>query len=837
MIRWFPAVLLALAWATSAPAAGLLLPTDGSTPLSMVNHHVSVSIDEQVAITSVQQTFRNNSSRDLEATYVFPVPKGASVNKFSMWIDGKEVKGELVEADEARKIYTDIVRRMQDPGLLEYVGSNLLKCRVYPVPANGTQKLEVKFTAINEMDSGLVCYAYPLKADSKASTTEQDFRLDVTLKSKQAVQNVYSPTHPVKVTHKNDGTAHVVFEKKQASLDRDFQLYYSLGKGDVGLTGLCHRADAGQPGHVLFLISPRAELSKTQEIARDFVFVMDTSGSMAGPKMEQARRALLYCIERLGKKDRFAVLNFATVVGQYADGLSGVDKGTQEAAKKWVRDLQPTGGTAIDAALQAALALRTKDESRPFTVVFFTDGEPTVGETRPEQILKNVTDRNSSHTRIFTFGVGDDVNATLLDGIADATRAVSSYVRPVEDVEAKVSALFDKISHPVMTDLKLTVGETGETLGAVISTAMGKVTGTSETTERVKLTEAYPTKLPDLFHGGQVVVLARYTGKGAVTVNLTGKVGGEEKKLTYELTFPEKSGEERAFVEQLWARRKVGYLLDEIRRNGEKSELKEEVVKLAKKHGITTPYTSYLVVPDTVQPTAPNRRPIALRSAQPPGLGRPMTAAVPPPPRSSGPVPTSAPAGMPAPHTKMQTGSGVTYGASTIAQNQHVTVLNNSAAPGYAPAQPTTPAPAPAPEATNQFYSATPPQAQLREALQNGQANTGKLGVDLAVTLDEMRNNSRVGETKSRNVLGRNCVEINGVWVDDGYDAKMKAVRVKALSKAYFRMLEKEPKLSKVFELGTRVIWVTPSGAALVIDPTAGEEKMDDKEIEKLFTR
>src|SRR5262245_17134591 len=396
MARWFPCLLLTLAWALPAPAAGLLLPNDNSPPLAMLSHHVTVSIDEQVAQTRVEQTFENPHSRDLEATYVFPVPKGASVNKFSMWIDGKEVKGELVEAEQAREIYTGIVRRMQDPGLLEYVGSNLLKLRVYPVPKNGTQKIAVSFTAINEQDSGLVCYNYPLKTRDKASTTKQDFRLDVTLKSHQAVQNVYSPTHPVKVERKGDGTAHVAFEKGQASLEHDFQLFYSLGKGDVGLTGLCHRPYPGQPGHVLFLISPRAELIKTHQVARDFVFVMDTSGSMAGPKMEQARRALLYCIDRLGKKDRFAVLNFATVVGQFEDGLSDASQDKREQAKKWVRELQATGGTAIDSALQSALALRSKDDSRPFTVVFFTDGEPTVGETNPDQIMKNVTDRNTS---------------------------------------------------------------------------------------------------------------------------------------------------------------------------------------------------------------------------------------------------------------------------------------------------------------------------------------------------------------------------------------------------------------------------------------------------------
>lgn len=784
MPRWFPAAaLLALACAGSADAAGLLVPTDpGVTPLAMLDHHVTVAIDEQVAVTRVEQTFRNHTSRDLEATYLFPVPKGASVDRFSMWIGGKEVKGELVEAKQAREIYTDVVRRMQDPGLLEYAGNDLLKLRVYPVPANGTQKVAVRFTAINEQDSGLVAYTYPLRAEGKASKTERDFRIDVTVRSARSVQSVYSPTHPVTVKATGDDRADVHFEQKQGELAHDFQLYYALGKGDVGLSGLTHRPVAGLPGHVLFLISPRADLVKTQEVARDFVFVMDTSGSMAGVKMEQARKALSYCIDRLGAKDRFAVLNFATVVGQFRHGLADADASTREEARRWVRELTPTGGTAIDPALKAALDLRPKDEGRPFTVVFFTDGMPTVGEANPERILKGVTQRYTSHTRLFTFGVGDDVSTTLLDGLADATRAVSTYVRPSEDVEAKVSALYAKISHPVMTDLRLTVGS------------------------GVRLTETYPPKLPDLFHGGQVVVLAKYTGVGAATVELTGRVGGEAKKLTYELTFPQRTCDGRAFVEGLWARRKVGYLLDEIRRNGEKAELKDEVMTLARKHGIATPYTSYLLVPDVA--ATPPRAPVAAA----PGAGRLLASGM----ASPGFYTSDASLGVPPPVSAPSGGMILGGVPSPVAATAPL-------APRYAPAE---------------YHAGTTRQSDndpLQAALSNGRANAGKLGVDLAVTLDGLRNSATAGEKKTCSAAGRKCREVNGVWVDEAYDAKTPAVRVKAFGEAYFALLAKEPRLSEAFKLGVRVVWVTPSGTALVIDPDEGKATMTAGEVEALF--
>jgi Ca-activated chloride channel family protein len=746
MRRLLPVLLLALAWTAPVRAAGLLIPSDAhAAPLDLVNHHVTVAIEDQVAVTRVEQTFRNHTDRQFEATYVFPVPKGAAVNKFAMWVNGKEVKGEMVEADRAAAVYTDIVRRTQDPGLLEYVGNNLLRLRVFPIPPRGDQKVSVSFSCVNASDAGLTEYVYPLRTDGKASRTLEKFSLDATIKSQHGVQNVYSPTHAVKVTRGSDHEARVRFEAQGGTLDKDFQLFYALAGRDVGLTVLTHRPASGEDGWFLMLVSPRAELSKTQQVPRDMVFVLDTSGSMEGPKMEQAKKALKFCLGHLGKHDRFAVMNFATTVNKYAERLRDADRESVADARKWVDRLEATGGTAIDAAMAAALEMRTGDAGRTFTVVFFTDGQPTVGEVNPDAILKNVMAKRTDNTRIFTFGVGDDVNAVLLDRLADQTRAVSTYVRPEEDIEVKVSALYDKISHPVLTDLKLTAGPC------------------------VTLAEMYPGELPDLFHGGQLVVLGRYHGHGAAALTLSGKVGGEGREFVYETTFPEKTGDERAFVEGLWARRKVGYLLDQIRVNGEQKELKDEVIALAKKYGIATPYTSYLAVPDAA-PT------VATRSAVPTTLG-----AVPVVPAINSPAPLPAP--------------------------RYFAHQPQSAAPAYAAALP-----------------APPPVT----------AQTGTDGVNLALTLDDLRNGDKIAHAATKPAAGRTCVEVNGAWVDSGYDGKMPTLKVKAMSAAYFRILDRQPRMKDVFRLGNRVVWVTPSGTALVIDAD-GKETLGDDEIDSLF--
>src|SRR2546421_4465968 len=348
--------------ASPAFAHGLLIPVDAQVPpLSMVRHHVQVSIEDQVAVTQVDQTFRNHTGRPLEATYVFPVPRGASVNRFTMSMDGRAVTGEMVEADKARQVYTDIVRRTQDPGLLEYVGNNLMRMRVFPVPARGEQRVSVRFTSVVPRDGGLAEYVYPLKTDGKATRTLEDFSVRVTIKAQHPILSTYSPTHAITVNRAGDRSVTVTFDRNQAQLDKDFQLFYSVGDQEVGLTALTHRPLSGEEGYFLFLISPRVEASQAQILPRDVVLVLDTSGSMAGVKMEQARKALKYCLDNLNPHDRFAVLNFSTSVGQYRGRLVESNREQLDNAKAWVDRLQAAGGTAIDDALAAALALRADD--------------------------------------------------------------------------------------------------------------------------------------------------------------------------------------------------------------------------------------------------------------------------------------------------------------------------------------------------------------------------------------------------------------------------------------------------------------------------------------------
>ncbi|HYT92809.1 MAG TPA: VIT domain-containing protein, partial [Gemmataceae bacterium] len=799
-MRRFVPVLLLLGLAGSAEARGLLIPAEKKLPpLAMLSHQVQINIEDQVAVTRVEQVFRNHTDRQLEATYVFPVPKGASVQKFLMWVDGKELPGELVEAAKARQIYTDIVQRTLDPGLLEQIGNDLLQLKVFPIPPRKDQKVVVQFTSVAAADSGVVEYVYPLKTDAKATSTLEKFAIDLHLKSQHPLQNIYSPTHQITMTRPNDREARISFEKNQALLDRDFQLFYRIGDKtrDVGLTALTHRPIASADGYFMLLVSPRAELSKDQQIPRDFIFVLDTSGSMRGKRMTQARNALKYCLQNLHARDRFAIINFATTVNKYTENLLPADEDQLKQARKWVDALEATGGTAINDALLAALAMRTADEARTFTIVFFTDGQPTIGPTNVHTIQKNVLAKNTANTRIFTFGVGDDVNASFLDQIAEQSRALSTYVRESEDIEAKVSGLYSKISNPVLANLKLAVGPA------------------------VKISEVYPPQLPDLFHGNQLVVLGRYSGKGHAAVTLTGQVGKERREFVYELNFSEKTTENKEFVEDLWARRKVGYLLDQIRLNGEKKELIDEVVILAKRYGITTPYTSYLIVPDAPVPVAAratkpkakpdgkpnvafdlssgNMAPAALQKGPGGGGQMPVTdflkQSQAPPGSSGGTFPNmgmNLPGmGMPGmnPYGAFTGGAygngygGFGYYRFGYAQQALDKVKEADAKDVYGQALL---------QAKNQFGYNNGAYLNLSQGKKD-EVQAGKLGVDLSCDANQLRSQTQLSQTAVRRIGSTTCLEVGGVWVDEAFDPKMKTVTIKAMSPAYFQLLEQQP--------------------------------------------
>jgi Ca-activated chloride channel family protein len=500
-----------------------------------------------------------------------------------MEIGGKMVDAELLSADKARQIYEDIVRKMRDPALLEYAGRDLFKVRIFPIEPRSRKPIKISYTELLRSDTGTVTYTYPLSTEKFSAQPIKSLSVKVEVKTEQPLASIYSPSHKVEIKRDGANRAIIGYESKDEKPDTDFQLVYSSEARDVGLSLMSHKPD-GDDGYFLLLAAPTVA-KEARPAPKDIVFVVDTSGSMAGAKLDQAKKALQFCVENLNAEDRFEIVRFSTEAEPLFGKLVDADAGQRKRASDFIAALKPIGGTAIADALQTALKTRSEKSDRPFVVIFLTDGLPTVGSRNADEIVAGV--KKAGGARIFSFGIGSDVNTQLLDQIAENTRAFSQYVLASEDLEVKVSSFYTRIKEPALTNLHL------------------------EFSGGVRTSKMYPAELPDLFKGDQLVLAGRYTGSGEVEAKLTGMAAGREQTFTYKVRFDDRNPA-NDFVPRLWATRRVGFLLDEIRLHGETNELRDEATELARKYGIVTPYTAYLIVEDEERRNVPT----AARSLQ-----------------------------------------------------------------------------------------------------------------------------------------------------------------------------------------------------------------------------
>ena len=571
-----------LAWAQPVLADGIIIPEPPPWPepppleetwLTIRYHRVTVTIEDQVAITHVEQEFVNQHDWEAEGTYIFPLPEGAAVSEFVMFVDGTAVEGKILEADEARTIYEDIVRRRRDPALLEYVGRAAVQARIFPIPPGGSRKIEIEYSQVLPVENGLVRYVYPLNTERFSARPLQEVSVRVDIRSADAMRAIYSPTHQDRVYIERDGDYRAVvgYEAMDILPQEDFEIIYTVAQEDVGLNLLSFR-DAPDDGFFLLLVAPSVEQDRIRAIPKDVIMVLDTSGSMEGEKIEQAREALVYVLKHLNQEDRFNIVTFSTGLRQYGQALRPVSEVGE--ASEWVKRLEAVGGTDINRALLEAMAqieeasAQAAGAERPAVIIFLTDGLPTEGVTEIEGILSNVNASAPDNVRLFPFGVGDDVNTILLDTLAEEHRGASGYVRPYERIDEEVSAFYAKVSTPVLTDIALDFGD-------------------------IQIDDTYPYPLPDLFAGTQLILVGRYRGSGATRITLTGQVNSERRTFIYEGNFRSQGGDD--FIPRLWATRKLGHLLTQIRLRGERREWVDAIVALSIRYGIITPYTSFLI--------------------------------------------------------------------------------------------------------------------------------------------------------------------------------------------------------------------------------------------------
>lgn len=813
-------------------------------PVRMTRVTAEVRIVDGVATTTLHQRLHNDTARETEAIWVLPLPEDAAADRFTMKVGGVEMKGDVLDAGSARGVYESIVRRRRDPGLLEYIGRGCLRARIFPIPAQGDVDVDVTFRQVLPASGGLTRWSLPSSDLGLAGAAPELLVLDLAIESKRSIRNVFSPTAGVHVLKQDDHSARASFEGRPGRNGGELSVFYGLSEKEFGLDLLSYRKQGEEEGTFLMMISPKEYWAGRQVLEKEIVFVLDISGSMQGRKIDQAKEAVRFFLKSLNPGDRFNVIPFSTGPEPFFPLPIVADAENLDKALEKVSRIEASGGTNLDEALKAGLCWGQRSPNRLGITVVLTDGLPTVGETDVKTILKDAKKWNEGGSRIFVFGVGNDVNTHLLDKLAEESGGTRDYVREREPIEERTSALFTKLSSPVLADLALSV-------------------------EGVELARTVPTRLPDLFKGGRVLLFGRYRGDGPRAIRLSGRVGDERKEYVYEGTFTAEPKREYDFVPTLWAQRRVGVLLDAIRLNGSNQELVDEVSRLGIEHNIVTPYTSHLIVEEGLEiarggggtyrgpgdsaasGTGGERRGAAWQARRvpnggaltPPSGGGGGGGGGPSTPGPSGPAAPGAPAGT-GPAQPCTTGGSVRYAAPVPDPEQIIDrLLEAGVLPEDASREELT---ALAGDIARELRSSA-------DSLHNlGRDETGQGAVDDSAYLarligrseglsnsndfflghgqDAGSSTKRLLDLFTRKVGDKVFLLRKGVWLDREYDEKTMAERkrrIEAYSDEYFALVRDHAELLSYLSFSDRIVVVVGEEVIEIHPPRAegaGEE-------------
>lgn len=534
---------------------------------------VRVTLEGRVLRYEVTEQWTNRGRSIGEADYVLPLPRGAAFEDLALEIDGEMVTGEALGAGQARAIYEEIVRKQRDPALVEWMGMGVLRTRIFPIQPGETRTVKVRFRAVAEREGDALRIDVPApRGQGTTSGTTLRFRWP----AGNGFGDAWSPTHRMEMNRESDRRVALIDDAAGT-----VTVILPVRDTDRAAISVLTHAPQNEDGYALITLAPPSVVRRAT--ARDITFVIDVSGSMAGTKLVQAKAAGRQLLNSLGQGDRFRIISFSNDVDEFRDGWTPATAQERSRAGAWIDDLNAVGGTNIMGAMERALE-SDETNGRLNLVLFMTDGAPTVGERRAERIAARAGELRGQR-RVFTFGVGADLNAGLLEQLALDGAGTAHFVRPEEDVERVVGVVAQRLQRPVATNLRV------------------RASG-------VQLRSIQPAGRLDLFAGQELTVLARYR------VNSTSSVFGQESggrititgdtpdgPVTWEAraNFPSRRPAD-AFVGRLWATQRVGWLSAERRKNGASSEIDNEMKQLGERWGIPTELTSYLVLEPGMQP-------------------------------------------------------------------------------------------------------------------------------------------------------------------------------------------------------------------------------------------
>lgn len=559
-----------------------------AAPLKLNRYHVKINVNNQLAITKITQFLTNPNNFAVGGIYIFPVPEDDSLSNFKLSFNGKPVTtGELLSQEESRMHYESIVREGNYTGFSEHFGTRAFLADVPKIQAYNKPRIQFEYSQIIHINNELAKYTYPLSLAKSAAGRIADLTVEMEIKSESELRDIFSPSHEVVINRKDNNHVSIHYKGKDIDPDDNFECYYSVSDDNFGITLFTHRADEDEDGYFMLLVSPKYEVKKTDVIEKDFIFVLDHSGSMARRKIEQAKAALRYCVQNLNDGDRFNLILFNTDITSLADRLNrreewrsaergqgsavlshkliNVEDGREEALA-FIDGIEARGGTNINDAMLTALAEKP-DPNRPRIIVFLTDGCPTVGVRNAAQILENVAQANRNQSRIFVFGVGLGVNFRLLNKMAADNGGSRNYVEPTEDIEIAVSSLFRKMNEPVLVNVELDFGQ-------------------------IITKELSPAKIPDMFRAEQFTLFGRYENHGDIVLKLWGHVESEQQEFSKNVHFA-KIETDNDFLPHIWAKRRIAELVDQAALYGESEELRNEIERISREYGVETSHTRF----------------------------------------------------------------------------------------------------------------------------------------------------------------------------------------------------------------------------------------------------
>jgi len=533
---------------------------------------IVATVDDGTARTKIQETIVG-PGQAVDTVCLIPLPEGVQA-------DGATVTSgspgdtpaplsdaRFLAADEAQKVYEAIAQGLERVEILALTGRPALLVPEFRL--DGKVEFTVEFKQPVDDVDGVQSLRCPTPATAWADGPAARLTATVSVHDSRPLRAMFSPSHEASIQRDGLYKATARVKVDRWSGEEDLRLCWVADKDDLGLRVLAYRDAEDDEGYFMLFGNPTGSASGEKAIAKDVVFVLDTSGSMRGEKIEQARAAIEYCLEQLNAGDRFNIVTFGTEVRSFRDALVKRSEGELTAAQDFIEELVAQGRTNISGALKKAVTGKST-AGRPHITIFLTDGTPTAGELVPEKIVESVTATQPCPTRIFVMGVGHDVNTHLLDKLAEATDGSSEYVTADDEIDAKIATLYDRLSHPVLTNVVVDCGE-------------------------LRTQSVYPKKIPALFKGSEFMLFGRYRDGGKHTFTVSGSLSGQPTRYDCRADLPSApSSDTTAFVAPLWAARKIGYLLQEIRLHGENDELITEVVRLSKKFGIVTEYTEFI---------------------------------------------------------------------------------------------------------------------------------------------------------------------------------------------------------------------------------------------------